>query len=196
MGFLRSSKCSKTTVELMFTKQKANACSPWASCFLWIKGQYFDHLVYSKVLNICIGLDLISSAMTNVDMHQASQKLDDLYYYLSEFMLCNGHNQGIVITRPAFTCSKLTIKTPEWRHWHCWPYLGVFIVKIEHILHIVMFRLLTLNKEMSAGIVYKTIDKSVVFTTLPMMIVCRNTSSVIRQKGESQNAHIRVRIRG
>ena len=32
MRFLRSSKCSKTTVELTFTTQKANACSPWNDC--------------------------------------------------------------------------------------------------------------------------------------------------------------------
>ena len=32
MRFLRSSKCSKTTVELTFTTQKVNACSPWIAC--------------------------------------------------------------------------------------------------------------------------------------------------------------------
>ena len=32
MRFLRSSKCLKTTVELTFTTQKANACSPWTAC--------------------------------------------------------------------------------------------------------------------------------------------------------------------
>ena len=31
MIFLRSLKCLKTTVELMFTTQKANACSPWTA---------------------------------------------------------------------------------------------------------------------------------------------------------------------
>ena len=37
MRSLRSSECLKTTVELPFTAQKANACSPWASCsvFNW-----------------------------------------------------------------------------------------------------------------------------------------------------------------
>ena len=35
MRFLGSSKCSKTTGELAFTAQKANACSPWTAttCF-------------------------------------------------------------------------------------------------------------------------------------------------------------------
>ena len=41
------------------------------------------------------------------------------------------------------TCSKLMIKTPEGHHW-C--HFGVFIVKFEHILHLVLdFLLLTLN---------------------------------------------------
>ena len=37
MRSLRSSKCLKTTVELTFTTQKANACSPWTACsvFNW-----------------------------------------------------------------------------------------------------------------------------------------------------------------
>ena len=40
-------------------------------------------------------------------------------------------------------CSKLAIKTPEWRHWRR---SGVFIVNIEHISHLVLvFQLLTLN---------------------------------------------------
>ena len=40
-------------------------------------------------------------------------------------------------------CSKLTIKTPEWRQWR--P-SGVFIIKFEHTSHLVLvFLLLTLN---------------------------------------------------
>ena len=37
MRFLGSSKCLKTTVELIFTTQKANTCSPWTACsaFNW-----------------------------------------------------------------------------------------------------------------------------------------------------------------
>ena len=36
MRFLRSSKCSKTTVELMFTTKEANACScPWTAYFVF-----------------------------------------------------------------------------------------------------------------------------------------------------------------
>ena len=32
---LRFSKCLKTTVELTFTTQKANARSPWTTCFVF-----------------------------------------------------------------------------------------------------------------------------------------------------------------
>ena len=45
--------------------------------------------------------------------------------------------------RTCETCSKLTIKTPESRHW---LRSGVFIVNFEHISHLVLvFLLLTLN---------------------------------------------------
>ena len=41
-------------------------------------------------------------------------------------------------------CSKLTIKTPEWRHWRR---SIIFIVNFERISHLfVLFLLLTLNK--------------------------------------------------
>ena len=36
-------------------------------------------------------------------------------------------------------CSKLTIKTPEGRHWRC---SGVFIVKFENISHLILVFLL------------------------------------------------------
>ena len=32
MKSLRPSKCLKRTVELTFTTEKANACSPWTAC--------------------------------------------------------------------------------------------------------------------------------------------------------------------
>ena len=46
-------------------------------------------------------------------------------------------------------CSKITIKTPERRHWRR---SGVFIVSFEHISHLVLlFLLLTLNMQLPAG---------------------------------------------
>ena len=45
-------------------------------------------------------------------------------------------------------CSKLMIKTPEWRHWRR---SGVFVVNFEHISHLfLVFLLLTLKKWMLA----------------------------------------------
>ena len=42
------------------------------------------------------------------------------------------------------TCSKLTLKTPERRQWLC---SGVFVVKFEHISHLVLvFILVTLSR--------------------------------------------------
>ena len=46
-------------------------------------------------------------------------------------------------------CSKLTIKTPEGRHWRR---SGVFSVNFEHILHLALvFLLLTLNRYCQLG---------------------------------------------
>ena len=46
-------------------------------------------------------------------------------------------------------CAKLTIKTPERRHWRR---SGVFIANFEHISHLVLvFLLLTLSKKMATG---------------------------------------------
>ena len=44
-------------------------------------------------------------------------------------------------------CSKLIIKTPKRRHWR----FGVFIVNFEHISHLVLVFLLTLNIKLPAG---------------------------------------------
>ena len=46
-------------------------------------------------------------------------------------------------------CTKLPVTKPEWRHW---SRSGIFIVNFEEIsLIVLMFPLLTLNKEMQAG---------------------------------------------
>ena len=43
----RSSKCLKTTVELTFTAQKANACSPWTACSIF-EWKYLFGQIWSK----------------------------------------------------------------------------------------------------------------------------------------------------
>ena len=61
-------------------------------------------------------------------------------------------------------CSNLTIKTPELRQTperHQWRRIDVFIVNFEHIWHFVLvFLLLTLSMQVSAGRSFRIIDAS------------------------------------
>ena len=51
--------------------------------------------------------------------------------------------QRLTPSQPVFTCSKLTMKIPELRHWHR---SGVFNVNFEHTSHhVLVFVLLTLK---------------------------------------------------
>ena len=65
----------------------------------------------------------------------------EILYYPVGIYLLKVNNKN---TRTRYeTLSKLTIKTPEWRHWRR---SGVFIVNFEHISNLVLvFLLLTLN---------------------------------------------------
>ena len=56
--FLRSSKCLKTTAELMFTAQKANACIPWTACsvFDW---KYFFGKIWSKDSKLSVYAEIL-----------------------------------------------------------------------------------------------------------------------------------------
>ena len=69
--------------------------------------------------------------------------MDPAHIYL--FKINNGN-----IRTMCEMCSKLTIKTPEWRHWHR---SGVFIVTLNrfHTLFCCLFLLLILNKKMLVG---------------------------------------------
>ena len=49
MRSLKSSKCLKTTVELTFTTQKTNACSPWTACSVFdLKYLFWANLVEKR----------------------------------------------------------------------------------------------------------------------------------------------------
>ena len=64
-------------------------------------------------------------------------------------------------------CLKLTIKTPERRHWRRY---GVFIVNFEHISHFFqMFLLLTLNKQMLAKLVLLHAERQLVQKWLSLL---------------------------
>ena len=70
-------------------------------------------------------------------------------------------------------CSKLTINTPERRHWRR---SGVFIVNFEHILHLVLVLLfLTLSRLMPAGISSKntaTLSVLIKWFSMKSLIFC------------------------
>ena len=60
------------------------------------------------------------------------------------------------------TCSNVTIKTPEQRHWRC---SGVFIVNFEHTSYIfLVLLLLTLNKELTTGLEIPSTLKTKLFS--------------------------------
>ena len=85
---------------------------------------------------------------------QSDYKCLEIFLIMTAFMGCLFILR--LITQPAFTCSKLivktlkvwkrsksTTKTPKRRHWRR---SGVFIVKFEHISHLLLvFLLLILN---------------------------------------------------
>ena len=82
LRFLRSSKCSKTTVELTFTTQKANACSPWTGCsvFGW-KYHFWVNLV-QKIKNCLFKLKF--GTWTNSNMQN--------YLVMFTFPFSTGNN--------------------------------------------------------------------------------------------------------
>ena len=91
-------------------------------------------------------------------------------------------------------CSKLTINTPERRHWHR---SGVFIFNFKHILHLfLVFLLLTLNREMLARIeislkILTTKINNLVFTYFHRPQSKRNISTSINKKYDKKSTHTR-----
>ena len=72
-------------------------------------------------------------------------------------------------------CSKLTIKTPEWRHWHR---SGVFIFNFEHSSHVVLvFLSLTLSTQIQAGF----------YPSSPISVQC-----CISDRNQSFNLHCKI----
>ena len=56
MKSLRSSKCLKTTVELTFVVQQANACGPWTVCPVFDWKYFFFSKFDPKTQNYQFGL--------------------------------------------------------------------------------------------------------------------------------------------
>ena len=75
-------------------------------------------------------------------------------------------------------CSKLTIKTPEWRQLTCCSI--VFVVNSEHISHIfLLFLLLTLNKQLFAVKALKIARNRNISFVVPPENVLRYSKTVI-----------------
>ena len=74
--------------------------------------------------------------------------------------------------------SKLTIKTPELRHWRR---SGVFIVNFEHISHFFLFLLFALNKYMIAGLCHQNFHQKWLLPppTLSSSVIKKNNYRVI-----------------
>ena len=73
---------------------------------------------------------------------------------------------------------KLTIKTPERRHW---PRSGVFIVNFEHISHLpLIFLLLTLSRCMPTGFDHKPIkQKAECLRNAFLNLLCMHTWNIL-----------------
>ena len=108
--------------------------------------EYISHLVLVFLL---LTLNMQFPAGVFVNLAQFEKRRFDKILLIS--LTQNKYPAGIYLlkvnnrkTRARFeTCSKLTIKTPERRHW-C--HFGVFTVNFEHIWHLVLvLLLLTLN---------------------------------------------------
>ena len=85
-------------------------------------------------------------------MIKATNNSEVKYHFLA-FAQYPGGNYFKVVNRntraSCKVCSRLTIKTPEQRHWRC---SGVFIVSFEHISQLALvLLLLILSKLMPAG---------------------------------------------
>ena len=100
-----------------------------------------------KLNNISATPKVFKKVLTNPDCSKASDR--DCFPVPVGIYLLKVNNKNS--RARCKICSKLTIKTPERRHWR-WS--GVFIVNFEHISHLVLvFRLLTLNRKMPTGVV-------------------------------------------
>ena len=63
---LRSSKCFKTTVELTFATQKANACSPWTACSVFDWEYIFWVNLVQKTQTYQLKLEICTQTNSNM----------------------------------------------------------------------------------------------------------------------------------
>ena len=122
-----------------------------------MKYEIFYHFCFLNPISASVALIYqiihIQSLITSMDSVSSCLQLVFLLYVFSLAFPANiylskinhGNNKSM-----CNICSKLTIKTPEWRHWRR---SGIFIVISQNGSHMVLlFPLLTLNKYMLTGL--------------------------------------------
>ena len=133
---------SKFTIKLLCNIIDTSA---WVlSCKFTAYFHISEHLFLRKPLAGCFSRSYFSRTPSKTTKYwrETWQRSDPTGIYLLKV------NKRNIRTRYKI-CSKLTIKTPEQRHWHR---SSVFIVNFEHISHLVLvFLLLTLNMSLPAG---------------------------------------------
>ena len=123
------------------------------------KTKLFSKISFTSILNLCTALTSCKKyesfrALTFQNNEKTSfyihfglllaQKLQNIYTNFKSLCCCYFvQNIRKVPSKLAITCSKLTIKIPERRHWRRYV---IFIVNFEHSSHLVLvFPLLTLT---------------------------------------------------
>ena len=102
---MRSSKCLKTTVELTFTTQKTNACSPWTACSV------FNWQYQFSWVNLVQNFKFIS---LNWNFVPRLIKICRISWWCSLFLFSTGIYAELCRKYVVFTFSVLGQKNPFW----------------------------------------------------------------------------------
>ena len=128
-----------------FTKLRLQTLAQVFSCeFCEIsKNTFFNRTPLLAASDFMINLSYIACAVYfGVHTKIRYQNFLSAYYFSAKICLLKVNNRNT--RKSCEICSKLTMKTPECRHW---SRSGVFIVNSEHISYFfLVFLLLTLNK--------------------------------------------------
>ena len=124
MRSLRSSKCLKTTVELTFTTQKANACSPWTACsvFNW-KYLFWVNLV-QKLKIISLSWNFVPRLI----------QICRIPWWCSFFLFLTGNTplDRNLAPRDLFEYTEFSDDVNFFRFWPEIPFCANFVQKIKN----------------------------------------------------------------
>ena len=122
-------------------KSSKNKAIPWSWIFdIWKLFPFFIHVISSSS-GCCLAFVWFFANFSLMLLIKVLLIKKCIFYPAGIYLLkVNNRNTR----KRCQICSKLTIKTPEQRH--SWRHSGVFIVKFEHISHLLLvFLLLTLK---------------------------------------------------